>query len=416
MIDRDEKYMQMALRLAQRGIGSVEPNPAVGCILVKGGQVVGKGWHKKFGGPHAEINALEDCKTLGVNPKEATMYVTLEPCCHQDKTGPCTEAIIAAGLERVVVATIDPSEQVNGKGIEQLRNAEIDVKVGVCEMEAKLLNAPFIKFTTTGKSWVILKWAQSIDGKLAWVAEGNVRRWISSELSRKDVQKLRSRVDGIVVGIGTVLADNPLLTVRSKKRGKKAVRIVLDSRLRIPLDCKLLKTTKKAPVLILTSQEAVQTNAETAEKIRQKGGELLVYPDTQSRSNLHFLLDELSKRGIGQLLVEGGPTVITSFLKEELVDEICVYITPKLLGGVGSVEIGRPMTELSKAVGLHYVDIKRFGDDVCICGVSEKALGEISIKTSIDSGEGEQGEEERGEEERGKEERGEEEQKENLQP
>lgn len=164
----DENYMQMALKLARHGIGSVEPNPAVGCIIVKGGQIIGKGWHKKFGGPHAEINALQDCGTLGVNPRGAAMYVTLEPCCHQGKTGPCTDAIIAAGLAKVFVATIDPSPHAGGKGIEQLRAAGIQIQTGICETEAKLLNAPFIKFASGGSCWVTLKWAQSIDGKLAW--------------------------------------------------------------------------------------------------------------------------------------------------------------------------------------------------------------------------------------------------------
>jgi len=165
MSSQDDKFMLSALKLAKRGIGSVEPNPAVGCIVVKGNQAVGKGWHKKFGEAHAEINALEDCKSLGVEPKGSTMYVTFEPCCHQGKTGPCTDAIIEAKPAKVIVAMIDPSENVNGKGVEQLRNAGIEVVTGVCQTKAKLLNGPFIKFAKTGKTWVTLKWAQSIDGK-----------------------------------------------------------------------------------------------------------------------------------------------------------------------------------------------------------------------------------------------------------
>jgi diaminohydroxyphosphoribosylaminopyrimidine deaminase/5-amino-6-(5-phosphoribosylamino)uracil reductase len=370
-VTSDEKYMQTALKLAQRGIGSVEPNPAVGAVIVKANQIIGRGWHKKFGAPHAEINALEDCKKLAVNPQGATMYVTLEPCCHQGKTAPCTDAIITAKLARVVVATIDPSEHANGAGLEQLRSAGIQVQTGVCETEAKLLNAPFIKFATTGKCWVILKWAQSIDGKLSY-PEGNKERWISNEKSRKDVQNLRRRVQGILVGINTVIADDPLLTARPS-RDKKAARIVLDSHLRIPLNCKLLATAKKSPILILTSQEALQTNAQIAEKITQKGAELIAYPDTQGRSNLYFLIDELSNRGIAQLLVEGGPTVIASFLKERLADEICVYIAPKILCGSGSVDISGLTAELAEAVGLYYVDIKRFGDDVRISGFFKKS-------------------------------------------
>ena len=386
MSDQDVKYMQTALRLAKRGIGSVEPNPAVGCIIVKANQIIGKGWHKKFGGPHAEINALEDCRTAGVSPQGATMYVTLEPCCHHAKTPPCTDAIIASRLAKVVVATIDPSGHANGRGVEQLRNAGIQVATGICEMQARLLNAPFIKFATTGKCWVILKWAQSIDGKVAYAEKTSERRWISNELSRKDAHKLRRQVGGILVGINTVLTDNPLLTARPSK-GKKPTRIVLDSHLRIPLDCQLLATAKKVPVLVLTSRQTVHTNPQAAEAISQKGAELLVFPDTLGRTNslsesgtsLDFFIDELSKRGISQLLVEGGPRVIASFLKEGLADEICVYIAPKVLGGHGAVDIAEPMADLVEGYGLHYVDIKRFGDDVRITGLTKKALHEISI-------------------------------------
>lgn len=378
MADQDMKYMQMALKLAQRGIGSVEPNPAVGAVLVKANQVVGKGWHKKFGGPHAEINALQDCQTLGVNPQGAAMYVTLEPCCHQAKTGPCTEAIIAAGITKVVVAAIDPSEHANGKGIEQLRNAGIEVRIGVCEGQARLLNAPFFKFAATGKTWVILKWAQSIDGKVAYAEKSRDRQWISGEQSRKDVHKLRRRVQAILVGINTVIADDPLLTARPS-RGNKAARIILDRNLRIPLDCKLLATTKKAPVLILTSRQALLANPQIVDKLTRKGAEVLASPQEQGRSNLPFLLDELAKRDVSQLLVEGGPTVIASFLKEKLADQIIIYITPKILGGKGSVGISPPMADLVEVVGLQHVDIQSFGDDVCLTGLSEKALAEISV-------------------------------------
>jgi diaminohydroxyphosphoribosylaminopyrimidine deaminase/5-amino-6-(5-phosphoribosylamino)uracil reductase len=378
MVSQDEKYMERALRLARRGLGSVEPNPTVGAVIVKASQIIGRGWHKRFGGPHAEINALEDCKSLSVNPKGAVMYVTLEPCSHHGKTGPCTEAIIAAGLSKIFVATIDPSEHARGKGIEQLRNAGIEVQTGVCETEARLLNAPFIKYASTGKCWVTLKWAQSIDGKLAWAQQDNEQRWISSEQSRKDAHKLRRRVQAILVGINTVLADNPLLTPRPSK-GKKITRIVLDSHLRIPLNCKLIKTARKNPVLVCTSENAIQANPKIAGKITRKGAELLAYPESTSRSNISFVLDELKARGISHLFVEGGPKVLTSFIKEELADEIVVYIAPKILGTQGSVNISGPMAELAEAIDLHYVDIERFGDDVRIRGLTEKALSEISI-------------------------------------
>ncbi|MFB0552956.1 MAG: bifunctional diaminohydroxyphosphoribosylaminopyrimidine deaminase/5-amino-6-(5-phosphoribosylamino)uracil reductase RibD [Phycisphaerae bacterium] len=410
-MNQDEKLMLYALKLARGGIGSVEPNPAVGAVIVKANQIIGRGRHKKFGGPHAEINALEDCKTLGVDPRGAAMYVTFEPCSHFGKTGPCTQAIIEAGLAKVFIATTDPSEHAKGKGIEQLRNARIEVQTGICQTEARLLNAPFIKFTATGKCWVTLKWAQSIDGKVA-TAEPRPSRmgvgepqpsgsgWISGEQSRKDVHKLRRRAQAILVGVNTVIADDPLLTARPVRslhrsstslpegptsngarpsKGKKATRIVLDNHLRIPLNCKLIKTAKRSPVLIYTNENTVRTNPEIVEKITKKGAEVLAYPDAQGWSNLYFLLDELSKRGIGHLLVEGGPRVLTSFLKEQLDDEIVVYIAPKILGAQGSVDITGPMTELTQAVSLHYVDIERFGDDVRLTGLTGKALSDISV-------------------------------------
>jgi len=369
-MDVDTKYMQLALKLAQRGIGSVEPNPAVGAVVVKSNQIIGKGWHKKFGDTHAEINALQACKTLGVNPHGATMYVTLEPCCHEGKTGPCTQVIIQAGLAKVVVATIDPSQHANGTCLKQLRDAGIEVQTGPCQTQARLLNAPFIKFASTGKCWVTLKWAQSIDGKLAWADRSNEQRWISGEQSRKDAHKLRRRAQAILVGINTVLADDPLLTPRPSK-GKKPVRIIMDNDLRIPPDCKLIKTAKKTPVIIYTNQNSVQANHKIAQKLTKKSAELLTCPNTHDRSNLHFLLDELSRRGIAHLLVEGGPRVITSFLKEHLADEIVVYIAPKILAGSGCADITEPMAELKQNIDLYHVDIKLLGDDIRLSGLSK---------------------------------------------
>ena len=373
----DEKFMEMALRLAQRGISSVEPNPAVGAIIIKANQIIGRGWHKKFGGPHAEINALEDCQTLGVRPDGATMYVTLEPCSHKGKTGPCTEAIISAGISRVFVAMTDPSKHANGKGIERLRRAGIEVHTGICEAQAKMLNAPFVKFTTTGKCWVTLKWAQSIDGKVAWANGINERRWISHEQSRRDTHKLRRRAQAILVGINTVIADDPLLTPRPDK-GKKPARVVMDSFLRIPPDRQLLATVEQGPVIIFTSQQSLRASPHVARELTDKGAELVAYPDTHGRSNLHFLLAELSNRDISQLLVEGGPTLLTSFLRENLADEIIVYIAPQILGSQSSIGITRPMAELSQAVELHNVEVERFGDDIRFRGLTEKAIEEIT--------------------------------------
>ena len=384
MNNTDEKFMQKALKLAARGYGAVEPNPMVGCVIVRDGKIIGQGGHKKFGGPHAEINALANCKTRGSEPRGATMYVTLEPCCHQGKTGPCTDAIIAAGITKVFVAMIDPSPHTNGKGIEQLRSAGIEVQFGVLEEQAAALNAPFIKFTKTNKTWVIAKWAQSIDGKITWVDELGVRRWISNKLSRQDSHNLRRRVRAILVGIETVFADNPLLTPRPP-RSRKPARIVLDSHLRIPLDCNLLATAKAAPVIIATTHGAVEAELDKAAQIKKLGAEVLACPTVQDRIDIRFLLDELSKRGIAQLLVEGGAKVIDSFLKLYLADEICIYIAPRILGSQGQVNITEPMDKLGKVISLKNANIIRFEDDIRLSGIIdiEKSLEDIFTQDKL---------------------------------
>lgn len=365
-------YMELALQLAARGLGNVEPNPAVGVVIVKAGKIIGRGWHKKFGGPHAEINALADCKKQGANPKGATMFVTLEPCCHFGKTGPCTDALIAAKLKKVIVAVIDPSKHTNGKGIRRLRIAGIKVEVGLCEAEARVLNAPFLKFASTGKTWVTLKWAQSIDGKLAWAKADNKHRWISCEESRKDAHNLRRRVGAILVGINTVLKDDPLLTPR-QANGQEPLRIVLDNHLRIPLDCKLLKTAMDVPLLIVTLVPSLRTKAKKAKQIISRGAEILACPI--SSSNLKFLLNELSKRGVRHLLVEGGPTVISSFLKAKLADEIVIYVAPKILDAKGNADISRATNNLQ----LSRAEIKHIRDDIRITGLTTKGMTAAGI-------------------------------------
>jgi diaminohydroxyphosphoribosylaminopyrimidine deaminase/5-amino-6-(5-phosphoribosylamino)uracil reductase len=360
--------MRLALQLAARGLGNVEPNPAVGAVIVKNNRVIGRGWHKKFGAAHAEINALADCRKQGANTKGATMYVTLEPCCHYGKTSPCTDALIAAKLKKVVVATIDPSKHANGKGIRLLRKAGIKVDTGVCEAEARLFNSPFLKFAKTGKSWVTLKWAQSIDGKLAWVSRSKKRKWISSGESRKDAHKLRRRVGAILVGVETVLKDDPLLTPRPYKR-RKPIRIVLDNNLRIPLKSQLLTTARQVPVLIIAQNKMLKTKK--AKQIFGRGAEILGCPATHS--NLRFLLDELSKRRIRHLLVEGGAKVISSFLKEKLADGVTVYIAPKILGDKGGADI----SSATKKLMLYRTEIKRIGNDMRMTGLTKNGMKTI---------------------------------------
>ncbi len=360
----DARFMQIALALAKKGIGKVEPNPAVGAVLVKNNKIIGKGWHRKFGGTHAEINALQDCKSKGATADGATMYVTLEPCCHHGKTPPCTDAIKKSGIKKIVAATKDPTKKVNGKGLKILKKAGIKIVTGICKNEAQNLNAPFFKFAKTKKPWVIIKWAQSTDG---FLARKDKKRWITNSKSRKDAHKLRRKVQAILVGINTVLADNPLLTIRPDT-GNQPIRVVLDSQLKIPLNCNLIKTVKKAPALVFTTNR----NNKKILLLKKKGAEVIAVPSVKGKCNLKTVLTKLAQRDIQQILVEGGATVITSFLKQGLADEVCVYIAPKILGSRGSVYITQPMAELNETVGLHYVDVKRFGDDVRITGFSKK--------------------------------------------
>jgi diaminohydroxyphosphoribosylaminopyrimidine deaminase/5-amino-6-(5-phosphoribosylamino)uracil reductase len=262
MTGADESFMRRALDLARKGLGEVEPNPMVGAIIVRDGRILGEGWHQKFGGPHAEVEALSAAKTAGRDVRGATMYVTLEPCSHHGKTPPCTSAVLAAGIGRVVVAMEDPDEHVRGRGLAQLREAGVEVKCGLCEAEARELLAAYIKLRTRRRPWVICKWAQTADGYLALPAgEG---RWISGEQSRQKVHELRACCDGICVGSGTVLADDPLLTNRSG-RGRQPVRVVLDARLRTPSDSRLIATASAvSPVLLVTTARTLEARGPRA--------------------------------------------------------------------------------------------------------------------------------------------------------
>ena len=361
---KDFEYMQMALSLAERGAGEVEPNPAVGCVIVKHENIIGKGYHKVFAGPHAEIEALDDCRNNGFDPAGADMYVTLEPCCHYGKTGPCTEAIIKAGIVRVFLSMVDPSEHANGQGIEKLRQADIEVQTGLCEKEASELNAPFIKRAKTSRPWVIVKWAQSKDGYLCRTDD---QRWISSEQSRRDAHKLRCSAQAILVGINTVLTDDPLLTARPG-RGTQPLRIVLDSKFQISADSQLVKTISQADLMICTTKAAVEQKQAKAEAIHNTGTHLTVLNEKNGLCDLDELLDNLGQLGVQRLLVEGGAEVIDSFLKETLTDEVVIYIAPEALGSNGSVPISKSMAKLSKQMAHNKANIKHLGQDIRVAG------------------------------------------------
>jgi len=358
-----EKLMQSALRLAERGRGKVEPNPMVGAIVVRDGSIIARGYHHHFGAPHAEIVALDNCSQA---PAGATMYVTLEPCCHQGKTPPCTEALIRARLARVVVATKDPSEKIAGKGIQKLRQAGIEVTLGPAGPAARRLNAAFFKLHRKGRPFVLLKWAQSLDGKIATPVGQS--RWISNEKSRRFVHRLRRQTQAILIGIGTALADDPLLTPRPAIRDRLPLRIVVDSRLRLPVDSQLARTTGKAPLLIATTEHALQTNKDTVAALKDAGAELCPINPGPGPIDLARLLDILGQRQISNLMVEGGSRILTQFITGNLADEICAFICPLF---IGSQEVPGPFAavspdDMAQASKLQNITTRRFADDLLI--------------------------------------------------
>ena len=361
----NEKFMELALRLAAKGRGKVEPNPMVGALLVGDGRIIGQGYHHHFGARHGEIDALENCPQ---SPAGATMYVTLEPCCCQGKTGPCSEALIRAGLAEVVVATKDPSEKVCGRGLEQLRRAGIKVTLGPAGLAARRLNVAFFKLQRKGRPFVLLKWAQSLDGKMA--APSGESRWISNEKSRRFAHRLRRQSQAILIGIGTALADDPLLTPRPALGQRLPLRIVVDSQLRLPVDSQLARTAGKAPLLIATTERALQTNRDTASALKDAGAELCAVNPGPGPVDLAKLLDILGQREILNLMVEGGSQILTQFLVHNLADEICAFVCPLL---IGSKEAPGPLAgigpdNISQALKLQNISTRRFANDLLIRG------------------------------------------------
>ena len=317
--------MRRALELACRGAGHVEPNPQVGAVVVApDGTVVGEGWHAVYGGPHAEVAALA---AAGPAARGATLFVTLEPCCHHGKTPPCTAAIIAAGVARVVVAADDPFPAVAGRGIAALRGAGIVVDTGVLEAEACRLIAPFRKLVETGRPWVIAKWAMSLDGRLA--APRGADRWISSPESRILVHALRGRIDAIAVGIGTALADDPLLTARPPGP-RQPLRIVLDSTARLPLTAALVRTAREAPVLVAAGPAAAPVRVAA---LRAAGCEVWQGAAESPVERLRELLAELGQRRVTNLMVEGGAAVLRTLFAAGAADEIQAFVAPRVIGG-----------------------------------------------------------------------------------
>lgn len=362
------KYMQQALALAQRGVGRTAPNPPVGAVIVRSGVVVGEGFHPKAGQPHAEVFALQQA---AAQAETADVYVTLEPCSHQGRTGPCADALIAAGVRRVFVGVQDPNPQVAGRGLEKLRSAGIEVSVGIEEEACRRLLSPFARFIGSGMPYTIYKSAMTLDGKTA-TASGD-SQWISGEQSRLRVHQLRDRVEAIMVGIGTVLADDPLLNTRLPDGdGRDPLRVVVDSRLRMPPAARMLQQNSKAATLIATTV----TDKKKTAVLQQVGAEVLVLPEENGRACLSALWRELGKRDVQRLLLEGGAHLAGAALKAGLIDQLMLFVAPKLIGGVADYGIfaGEGCQKLANAVPVNNLSYELIGEDILITGEVERCL------------------------------------------
>lgn len=364
--------MRHAANLAERGLGRVEPNPAVGAVLVDSGlNLLGAGYHERFGGPHAEVNALADFEERTPDAAfreqllaDATMYVTLEPCCHQGKTPPCSQALIDAGVQQVVTGLRDPSPHVDGGGITQLEHSGIRVTTGLGEEFIRQLNAPFLKLITEGLPWVHAKWAMTLDGKIA--TRTGASKWISSDPSRQRVHMLRGRMDAIIVGAGTARADDPLLTVRVPGP-RTPSRIVVDSNASLPLDSQLVRTVDEAPVIVAANSSAP---TETLARLRSLGVEVLQCDSESPRVEIRDVLLELARRNMTNVLIEGGGELLGSAFDQQLIDELHVFVAPKLAGGSDATSpiAGQGLELIPESAQLHARSVEQVGDDVYIRG------------------------------------------------
>jgi diaminohydroxyphosphoribosylaminopyrimidine deaminase/5-amino-6-(5-phosphoribosylamino)uracil reductase len=348
----DHQHMTQALRLAEKGLFSTSPNPRVGCVVVRDGVVVGEGWHKRAGLPHAEVNALH---AAGERARGATAYVTLEPCSHHGRTPPCADALIAAGVARVVAAMPDPNPLVAGQGLERLRAAGIVVESGLLESEARELNIGFVSRMTRGRPWVRAKTASSLDGKTA-LANG-VSQWITGPEARRDVHWLRARSCAVLTGIGTVLADDPQMNVRDVDTPRQPLRIVLDSALRMPPQAKMLASGK---TLIVTAS----SDRERTVRLEDAGAEVLVLPGAPGKIDLAQLMQVLAVREINELMVEAGCTLNGALLQAGVVDELVMYVAPILLGDTARGLFGLPeLTDMAGRREVRIVDTRMVGKD-----------------------------------------------------
>lgn len=354
-----EKYMRRAIQLAKLGMGKVNPNPLVGAVIVKDGKIIGEGYHVKYGELHAERHAFSK---LEEDAAGATMYVTLEPCCHYGKQPPCVEAIIEHGIKKVYIGSDDPNEQVCGKGIEILRNAGIEVVTQFLKDECDELNPVFFHYITTKTPYVVMKYAMTMDGKIAtWKKDS---QWITNEEARQHVHNTRNALSGIMVGIGTVLADNPMLTCRIKD-GRNPVRIILDGHLQIPLESNLVKSANDVKTYVVTLEKGKE---ETKKLLQQAGVEILNAKEKDGRIDLKDLMNVLGEKGIDSILLEGGATVNESALKAGIVRKVQMYVGAKIFGGVNALTPvgGIGVSQVADSYEFCHPQIKIFGDDLLI--------------------------------------------------
>jgi diaminohydroxyphosphoribosylaminopyrimidine deaminase/5-amino-6-(5-phosphoribosylamino)uracil reductase len=358
----DAQHLERAIELAQRGVGQVTPNPNVGAVVAREGQVVGEGWHEVFGGPHAEVNALLDA---GDAARGATLYVSLEPCCHHGKTPPCTDAIVAAGIARVVVASDDPSEKANGRSLGILRDEGVEVCVAAGELatRARLGNQAFRKHARTGRPWVLFKSAMTLDGKVATPTGDS--KWISGELSRERAHHWRASVDAVAVGIGTALADDPQLTARVDGVHRQPRRVIFDSLARLPLTSKLVQAVAETPLTVVVSRAAPrhETNA-----LEAAGADIVVAVGENEPARVRSALGQLGDRDVTSILLEGGPHLAGAFLDAGEIDEVRLFLAPLLVGGRAARDPleGEGVDKIADAVRALTLDCVNVGDDLLV--------------------------------------------------
>ncbi len=364
--DVNAKYMKRAIELSKLGAGYTNPNPLVGAVIVKENKVIAEGYHMFYGGHHAEINAL---KNTTEDVRGATMYVALEPCSHQGKTPPCVNTIVEKGISKVVIGMEDPNPLVAGKGVGFLRDNNVEVITGIFEEEIQKLNESYVKYITTQKPFCILKTAMTLDGKIATKIGDS--RWISNTKSREYVHWLRHRYASIMVGIGTILADDPLLTTRlntiSKKGAVNPIRVIVDTHGKIPLEANVLNIDSDANIIIATTEKM---SKEKYNRLQQKGAEIILTPLKDDRVDLRYLMEQLGQRSIDSVLLEGGSTLNYSALNEGIVDKVISFVAPKMIGGCDAKTAvgGAGRKYMDDAIQLHSVEILKFSEDIMIQG------------------------------------------------